>query len=77
MSDLLPKFKTSALLTANKLSKPSRLIFSKNSGMIDRCADTIVNLVNNILMFDDIVNSVRNTETANDFPEPLPPVIIK
>ena len=34
-------------------------------------------LVNNILMFADIVSSVRNTVTANDLPDPLPPVIIK
>ena len=77
MSDLLPKFTTSDLFTLNMFSKPNRLIFSKNSGMIDKCADTIVYLVNNIRMFFDIVSSVRNTVTANDFPEPLPPVIIK
>ena len=28
-------------------------------------------------MFLDIVNSVRNTVTAKDFPEPLPPDIMQ
>jgi len=28
-------------------------------------------------MFLDIVSSVRKTVTAKDFPDPLPPVIIK
>ncbi len=28
-------------------------------------------------MFLDIVSNVKNTVTANDFPEPRPPVIIE
>ena len=77
MSDLFFRLTTSALFTLNIFSNPNRLIFSKNSGMIDRCADTIVYLVNNTLMFLDIVSNVKNTVTAKDLPEPLPPVIIK
>jgi len=70
-------FTTSDLFILNVLSYPNSPIFSKNSGMIDKCADTIVYLVNNTLMFLDIVSSVKNTVTAKDLPEPLPPVIIK
>ena len=77
MSLLFLVFTTSALFTLNISSNPNKPIFSKNSGIIDKCADTIVYLVNNTLMFADIVSSVRNTVTANDLPEPLPPVIIK
>ncbi len=33
--------------------------------------------MNKTLTFLDIVKSVRKTVTAKDFPEPLPPVIIK
>ena len=33
--------------------------------------------MNRILTFLDIVKRVRKTVTAKDFPEPLPPVIIK
>ena len=33
--------------------------------------------MNRTLIFLDIVKSVRKTVTAKDFPEPLPPVIIK
>jgi uncharacterized membrane protein len=33
--------------------------------------------VNNTLMPSDIVKRVKNTVAAKDFPEPLPPVIIK
>ena len=77
MSDLLLRFTTSALFTLNILSYPKSPIFSKNSGIIERCADTIVYLVNNTLIFSDIVSNVRKTVTANDFPDPLPPVIMK
>ena len=58
-------------------SKPNSPIFSKNSGIIDKCADTIVYRVNNTLMPSDIVKRVKNTVAAKDLPEPLPPVIIK
>jgi hypothetical protein len=77
ISDLFPKFITSALLILKIFSKPNRLIFSKNSGIIERCAEVIVYLVNKTLIPFDIVSKVRNTVTEKDFPDPLPPVIIK
>jgi hypothetical protein len=45
--------------------------------MIERRADVIVYLVKSILIPSLIVSSVRNTVTAKDFPDPLPPVTIK
>jgi hypothetical protein len=68
---------TSALLILKVSSNHRSPIFSKNSGMIERCAEVIVNLVNKTLIPLDIVKSVRKTVTAKDFPDPLPPVIIK
>ena len=75
--ELLPRFKTSALLTLNIFSNPKSPIFSKNSGIIDKWADTIVYLVNKTLIPFAIVSKVKNTVTANDLPDPLPPVIMK
>ena len=42
ISELLLLFKTSALFILNTFSNPNNPIFSKNSGIIDRCADVIV-----------------------------------
>ena len=57
--------------------KSIKSIFSINSGIIERCADVSVYLVNNILCPFSNVNPVRTVDVENDFAEPLPPVTMK
>ena len=75
MSDFVIVFVTSDLFTSNAASMFNKAIFSKNSGIIDKCVEVIVYLVNKERIPSDKVRSVKNTDTLKDLLDPRPPVI--
>src|SRR5690606_32857095 len=72
----LDLLKISVLVMWKRLSNPSVLILSINSGIMERCADVSVFLRNNIVLSSSRINRHRRVLTEYDFPDPRqrPPV---